>query len=344
MSFFCSIFENKDTLLERRDELSRRRALEYEDLELSFLTPSRDNLRSDRGHRQLDQKSCDVAFFDCIPNNVCVDCFTDLELNSIDWAGVTPDTSCEDVVRFLNNKGHCPELSNNAEGKEAFCNTFRGCVVWKGFGENDDMVPDEDDEGYVNCTALTECKWPGMHENWIGDGVCHDNLHGCYNTKICNWDGGDCCEDTCKKNHDGDFVDCGHDGYACRDPNSAQCDPTQTKFCPSKGKDDDVVECGPGEQMYRLIMYDSFGDGWDTTKVTIKLQGTSKAVFSGALEDGSYGEEKICLSKEPACYTAETGGGVWGIESSWEIKPAREGAASKFSVLCSLFDIMCFDF
>eukprot|EP00526_Cylindrotheca_closterium_P000255 CAMPEP_0113649964 /NCGR_PEP_ID=MMETSP0017_2-20120614/26570_1 /TAXON_ID=2856 /ORGANISM="Cylindrotheca closterium" /LENGTH=869 /DNA_ID=CAMNT_0000562413 /DNA_START=55 /DNA_END=2664 /DNA_ORIENTATION=- /assembly_acc=CAM_ASM_000147 len=324
-----AIFENKDTLLERREEFAHRRTLQVEDLELTFLKPSSDNLRSNnQGHRQLDQKSCDVAFFDCIPNDVCVDCFTQLELNSIDWAGVTPETTCDDVVRFLNDKGHCPNLSSDSAGKETFCNTFRSCVVWKGFGENDDMVPDEGDEDFVNCTALTECSWPGMHENWLGDGVCHDNLHGCYNTELCGWDGGDCCEDKCGKNTEVD-IECGHDGFACRDPTSANCDPSLTKFCPNDpAADEDVVECGPGEQMYRLMMYDSFGDGWDTTKVTIKLQGTTKAVFSGGLPEGSYGVEQICLSKEPACYSADTGGGVWGIESSWEIKPAREGPAA----------------
>jgi len=321
------IFENKDNLLERREEFTSRRVLQVEDVELSFLKPSRDNLRSNQGHRNLDQKSCDVAFFDCIPNDVCVGCFSELELNQIDWAGVTPETTCDDVVRFLNDKGRCTNLSSDSNGKETFCNTFRSCVVWKGFGDNDDMVPDEGDEGFVNCTALTECYWPGMHSNWLGDGICHDNLHGCYNTAICGWDDGDCCEDSCD---DTDFVECGHDGYACRDPYSAFCDSSLTKLCPKdSNKDDDVVvECGPGEQMYRLMMYDSFGDGWDTTKVTIKLQGTNKAVFSGGLKDGSYGVEQICLSKEPACYTAETGGGIWGIESSWEIKPARDGPAA----------------
>jgi len=328
-----AIFENKDTLIAKHEEFAHRRAKQVMDMEPTFLKPKHnENLRSN-GHRQLNQDSCDVSFFDCIPNEVCVGCFTELEEYQIDWTGVTPDTTCEDVVRLLNDKGRCPKVSSDSKGKEIFCNTFRSCVVWKGFGDNDDMVPDEGDNDFVDCTALTECSWPGMHEEWLGDKICHDNIHGCYNTEICGWDGGDCCEDSCQDPNGNDYegwgnIECGHDGYACRDPTSANCDEAVTKFCPNSSggaNADAIVECGPGETMYRLMMYDSFGDGWDTTKVTITLQGTSKAVYSGGLKDGSYGVENICLSKGPACYTAETGGGIWGVESSWEIKPNREG-------------------
>jgi len=264
-----TIFESKDILIAKHEEFAHRRAMEVMDMEPTFLQHNHNgNLRSN-GHRQLDQQSCDVAFFECLPNEVCVRCFSELETNQIDWTGVTPETTCDDVVRLLTQKGLCPNISSDQKGKEIFCNTFRSCVVWKGFGENDDMVPEEDDEGFVNCTALTECYWPGIHKDWLGDGICHDNIHGCYNTEICGWDGGDCCEDSCQWS-EGGLVNCGHDGYACRDPTSENCDDKLTKLCEKEGKDDDSrVECGPGETMYRLMMYDSFGDGWDKTTSSI---------------------------------------------------------------------------
>ena len=62
-----------------------------------------------------------------------------------------------------------------------------------------------------------------MYENFIGDGVCDDDLPGCYNTSICNYDGGDCCEDKCQ---DGAYTQCGSSGYFCADPTSTKCDPT----------------------------------------------------------------------------------------------------------------------
>ena len=234
--------------------------------------------------------------------------------------------------------------------KEIFCKTHVACTVY-----NDDDYPDEDedyvysddevDPAYVNCTALETCEWEGMHKNWIGDGICHDNIHGCYNTAICGWDGGDCCEDTCESDVEDEADDddwCGHDGYFCRDPLSKSCDPVLNKSCP--GKSPDPVKCRIDEDKYRLIMYDSFGDGWDDSKVTITpKKGKGTKIFEGGLEDGAEGLEYICLSKEPQCYNAVTSGGVWGVESSWEIKPLREGSiASEFTTLIA-FVVCCIE-
>jgi hypothetical protein len=281
-----------------------------------------------RHHRHLGQDSCDVAFIACLPDAGCLDCFAQLELEQIDWTGVTPDTTCDGVVQTLIDRDHCVLLASNANSKSIFCNTFRSCVVWEGFGDDDDMVPDEGDVGYVNCTALTECNWTGMHKGWIGDGICHDNIHGCYNTAICGYDGGDCCEDSCTAEEKDDVIDCGHDGYACRDPTSANCNPRLTAKCPGNSNIVDVT-CSEQEQKYRLLMYDSFGDGWDTTFVHITDNKSNKEIYEGSLKDGSLGVEYLCLSKEPTCYTAATGGGVWGVESSWEIKTVREGTPAR---------------
>eukprot|EP00980_Cylindrotheca_fusiformis_P002818 scaffold672_cov126-Cylindrotheca_fusiformis.AAC.19 len=262
-----------------------------------------------------------------------MDCFTQLELQEIDWTGVTPDTTCDSVIAILNRRDHCKSLASNTKSKTIFCNTFESCVVWEGFNDDDDMVPSEGDEGYVNCTALTQCDWPGIHPYWLGDGICHDNIHGCYNTAICGFDGGDCCEDTCADwmddDWDGDdvtFAGCGHDGFACRDPQSEHCDPKLTYKCRNGDTNKfNNVTCPSNTQKYRLIMYDSFGDGWDSTKVVITDKNKNKVVFNGGLKDGATGLEPLCLAKDPTCYSAVTNGGMWGVESSWEIKPLREG-------------------
>ena len=51
--------------------------------------------------------------------------------------------------------------------------------------------------------------------SFIGDGFC--DKKGGYNLQVCNYDGGDCCKDTCLLN---DFtLFCGFNGYNCLDPN-----------------------------------------------------------------------------------------------------------------------------
>jgi len=48
---------------------------------------------------------------------------------------------------------------------------------------------------------------------WIGDGMCDRN--GGYNTEECNYDGGDCCQETCVYNG---YFGCGFRSLDCKDP------------------------------------------------------------------------------------------------------------------------------
>jgi len=285
------------------------------------------------------QDACDASFVQCLPNAKCVDCFATLEMEAIDWTGVTPGTACPNVVSFLIQGGHCASLSGDSTATDLFCKTFDSCVIWN---DEDDNGADNgggqnnnNNNNFINCTALTSCEWEGMHKNWVGDGVCHDNMDGCYNTAICGFDGGDCCEDTCNITERSSYTECGHDGYACKDPASAKCNPTLTKKCPSTnangGSDDNkpdpsATKCKEDETKYRLVMYDSFGDGWDATTLTIQPEGNSDVTFKGGLVDGYQGTEYICLSKQPTCYNVKTEGGVWGVEVSWEVRPMAEGS------------------
>lgn len=189
-----------------------------------------------------------------------------------------------------------------------------------------------DNSSVLDCSALTECNWPGYHPSWIGDGVCHDGI-GCYNTEVCGFDGGDCCEDTCHSGNN-QYVECGMDGYACKDPASDNCDPWLSNACPDDfdddafdpGQDSDSVQCSSDQVPYRLVMYDSFGDGWDTTTLSIKpSDDATNVVFEGGLKDGAQGTAFICLNRDPTCYHVDVKGGVWGNEVSWEIKPMGEG-------------------
>lgn len=227
----------------------------------------------------------------------------------------------------------CTQLKGDAPSIDTFCNTFDSCVVWDDDNGSGSDKKGSDNSTAIDCSTLTECNWPGFHPSFLGDGVCHEGI-GCYNTKVCGWDNGDCCEDTCHSGNN-QYVECGMDGYACRDPESKNCDPWISGECPDDafGFDDDFVdpdpakiECASNQVPYRLIMYDSFGDGWDTTILSIKPRDeASKAVFEGGLKNGAQGTAYICLNMDPSCYKVEVKGGVWGNEVSWEIKPMGEG-------------------
>ncbi|KAL9191017.1 hypothetical protein ACHAXT_000723 [Thalassiosira profunda] len=302
--------------------------------------------------------TCDAAFLKCILSPTCRGCFTTLQEHSIDWANVVPETPCQDVLGFLVASGHCQDVRNGgANEQETFCGAFDSCVVWD---EDDapagskpkkegDAADEESDE--IDCSTLTECQWEGMHERFLGDGVCHDAMPGCYNSKACNYDGGDCCEDTChypgggsaNSNWD-EGGECGMEGYACRDPGSANCKPALAReakeFCASEEnsadtdfdddvftKEEDEPDCGSSEFPYRLVQYDSWGDGWDATVLTLTEQGKDAPIYKGGLEYGSQGTVHVCLSKlEAKCYHVTVENGVWGNEISWELRPLAAGA------------------
>lgn len=178
----------------------------------SFPSMIAQNKQSQEGHttRRLEdgtiEMNCDGAFLGCMGNAQCAACFSQMNDYEIDWASVASDTPCAEVVAFLKEENICVGLSGDKIATTAFCQTFHSCAFWtrnKDDSETDDGV-------WMDCGKLKECNWEGMHVSFIGDGICHENLYGeCYNTAVCNWDGGDCCKDTCNTREDA-YVECGH--------------------------------------------------------------------------------------------------------------------------------------
>ena len=118
-------------------------------------------------------------------------------------------------------------------------------------------------------------------------------------------------------------------------PNSKFCDPSLNVNCNDLTPDNgggNVTTCAEDQSPYRLVMYDSFGDGWDQTalKLTQKLPTPSsdEAIFYGKMDDGFQDHVDLCLSRNPACYHVEVNGGIWGKEVSWEVKPGYNNAAA----------------
>jgi len=90
-----------------------------------------------------------------------------------------------------------------------------------------------------------------LNPDWIGDGFCDTPQTGSgsgYNTPQCNWDGGDCCPETCIDN----LYTCGLAGYVCERPETEVCEELLTcDNCASKpqcGWCATTQKCLPGDQ------------------------------------------------------------------------------------------------
>ena len=81
---------------------------------------------------------------------------------------------------------------------------------------------------YSNCTS--------GRTDWIADGYC-DTFYVVNNVEECGYDGGDCCECTCKDTQDNS---CGVNGYSCIDPNSGCTNPLAVQFSSCIGNINDI--------------------------------------------------------------------------------------------------------
>ena len=320
----------------------------------------------------------------CTDYENCFSCFDELTNKDIDWATLPDQLDCQSILIVMKSGNHCIQLvDTDMDGQKVFCNAITACVNPNREHHESMIGPNVTN---LDCSKLLSCDFDGIHKQFLGDGICHENLPGCYNSEICNWDMGDCCSDTCKEKKEGsttgetgtsgdgsstNAIHCGSEGWSCRDPNSIWCDNSLSTAC---GENQDWEPLNTDDQFdndnnnniplskdacpnkdetsYRLIMYDSFGDGWEETTLEIVNKLTpSQKIYSGALRSGSMAMTLICLSNLPNCYTVTTKGGIWGKEVSWEIKPYQDGTPSiasggapmecEFAVAGSTCDTTC---
>lgn len=298
------------------------------------------------------ENTCDKQFMSCLQHSKCTQCFKDMENADLDWSILnmgdnhsSSSMSCKDVLDTLIHKANiCTVFLENGTAeqdevqRQTFCDTLDSCVIWKSTEDKEegtkDNNTDDSSNPSIDCNTLTTCDFPGMKPSYIGDGICHEFIHGCYNTPICNYDGGDCCPDTCQNKTD--LIGCGSDGYACRDPKSLNC--TLGSNCKKDTSGGSVPSSSPPSVKppnctkpntipFRMYQYDSFGDGWDITTMTIRDTSSQDIVYTGKLDDGYEEMKYICLSSVvPACYNVVLEGGFWGNEVSWKVHPLKNGA------------------
>lgn len=281
-------------------------------------------------HRSLgySHELCAEGRVLCQTDPACVACAEYLQSKGYTWWQSSPDDECGEFNDQIKNIGPCKDALELGKSS-TFCRAFDACV-WQ------DALPEESLPRQVDCDALTECDWPGMVPDLLGDGQCHDQITGCYNTAICGYDGGDCCPDTCKdkKDEGSSTLICGRNfGYACRNPNSVNCDSalqpsagmTNGTVCPGKPAPPPPLVCGHSQGLFRLTMHDSFGDGWVNGGLIIREKRISAdIVFDGRLESGFERTEYICLY-HGIVYESVTSGGVWGTHRLWSIRHEEAG-------------------
>jgi hypothetical protein len=212
-------------------------------------------------------------------------------------------------------------LSGNAHSTDAFCSLYDTCSQE---AYSDDYEANDD----VDCESLTSCEWEGKKEEFVGDGVCDQYTKGCYNTEVCGYDQGDCCEDQCTSGTQA-WAECGSNGYYCADPGSEKCDPSYNSACPPLPTPPPPVvpTCSSSETLIKIMQYDSWGDGWNNAEMTFKAEASSSsssAIYEGSLEDGAEGTIYECVQN--GCYVMAVTGGDWGNEISWEVRPSNGGS------------------
>ena len=68
---------------------------------------------------------------------------------------------------------------------------------------------------------------------------------------------------------------------------------------------------------FGLVMYDSYGDGWDVATYSIQQFSNIESIASGTLANGYQGTDEICL--DVGCYTIRAMSGRWPSEITWEL-------------------------
>eukprot|EP00299_Pterocystis_sp_00344_P000471 c10126_g4_i2.p1 GENE.c10126_g4_i2~~c10126_g4_i2.p1 ORF type:complete len:1160 (-),score=371.89 c10126_g4_i2:73-3552(-) len=170
---------------------------------------------------------------------------------------------------------------------------------------------------------------------WISDGYCDPEN----NKADCNYDGGDCCEDSCVSTPD---YECGVNGYDCQDPDYVFCPNTETvgngycdeenniPVCSFDGGDCCESTCVSGDSECgsngydcadpSVCRFDWLGDGWCDSETNIPDCGfdggdcCEGSCESSAYECGVHGYD--CVDPEWNCLHPEWNGDGWCDEEN----------------------------
>ena len=256
---------------------------------LGFLRDVRDG----RLLQDVDDEVCLEEFVACEEDAAgCLACVLEImehEEGDVEVPADFSDWDCDGVVSFLHTIHVCEDLEARDDAAQKVCGVWAACATEV---LDDDATTAAPAPAPVpaNCSA-TACEVP--HAAWLGDGACDADISQCYNTAACGWDGGDCCEATCR---DTATRTCGTAApYVCRDPDA--------QGCGSRAAAEIELEGGAGAYDYAL--YSVILDGF-------------AAVSSGSYA-GAASTTPACLAD--GCYVMEVkADSTYSSDPRWAVK------------------------
>jgi len=148
----------------------------------------------------------------------------------------------------------------------------------------------------MDCSALTECTFDGKDDLYIGDGWCDWDI-GCYNSAVCGYDGGDCCEESCQANigEPNQYYTCGMGGYVCMDSRVSEDIEYTAQFSSvsSEMDLDDAESAQFGAAMF-IKLLDPLSLHPDNDRF---IQRYIMAVFYYSIQNGAYGNLDVTSSE-----------------------------------------------
>ena len=183
-----------------------------------------------------------------------------------------------------------------------------GCFVFNmsdsyGDGWNGSVATITTDDGYELLNGTLESGSEGMLSFALSyDGDCGP-VYGCTDSSALNYN-----------------PDATADDNSCLYPTLGCTDTLALNYNELATEDDGScvypIDCSEATA-YSLMMYDSYGDGWNGNVFTVSSNG--EEIFSTTLEgfDASEGSAEFCLND--GCYMINVGGGSWASEVSWNL-------------------------
>lgn len=129
--------------------------------------------------------------------------------------------------------------------------------------------------GLNGFQCLNPC--PVAVKAYIGDGWC--DTFGGYNIEACNWDGGDCCVQSCVSAD----VQCGINGYQCLDPNQTPYPTPSPTFIPSALPTNTPTESPTAAPILASPPASSYSTNSESTSTTIIIIGSTVGIAIAAI-------------------------------------------------------------